>query len=245
MLSGAEVTLFSDKTGNRSIQTEPAEGGFMPKAMVKVPSGDFVRIVYPITFEDGSAEKIIELFSLATVRDVVAASGGMKAEAQGGMSAMGGQMQMPMGGQMQMPMNGQMQVPMGGQMQVPMGGQMQMPGYGMQGGGGHYQTPNVQQVQFGNLMGGQGHQEAGNIGLIMDVYMELTVEIGRTKKPIKEILGFGEGTIIELDKLAGENVDVLVNHKLIAKGEVVVIDESFGVRITEIVSPMERMADMT
>jgi len=87
--------------------------------------------------------------------------------------------------------------------------------------------------------------ESGNIGLIMDVYMELTVELGRTKKLIKDILGIGEGTIIELDKLAGEPVDILVNHKLIAKGEVVVIDENFGVRVTEIVSPMERMADLS
>ena len=72
--------------------------------------------------------------------------------------------------------------------------------------------------------------------------MEMTVELGRTRKLIREILGMGEGTIIELDKLAGEPVDILVNHKLIAKGEVVVIDENFGVRVTEIVSPMERMA---
>ena len=79
----------------------------------------------------------------------------------------------------------------------------------------------------------------------MDVYMEMTVELGRTRKLIKEILGMGEGTIIELDKLAGEPVDILVNHKLIAKGEVVVIDENFGVRVTEIVSPMERVSNMS
>jgi flagellar motor switch protein FliN len=71
----------------------------------------------------------------------------------------------------------------------------------------------------------------------MDVQMQLSVELGRTHKSISEILGFGEGSIIELDKLAGEPVDVLVNGKLIAKGEVVVIDENFGVRVTEIVSP--------
>ena len=105
-------------------------------------------------------------------------------------------------------------------------------------------TPNVQSVQFPNLQSGISSQEQGNIGLLMDVYMEMTVELGRTKKLIKEILGIGEGTIIELDKLAGEPVDILVNHKLIARGEVVVIDENFGVRVTEIVSPMERMGDL-
>ena len=109
------------------------------------------------------------------------------------------------------------------------------------GGGG---PANVQSVQFPNLMHRPSSQEAGNISLIMDVFMEMTVELGRTRKLIKEILSMGEGTIIELDKLAGEPVDILVNHKLIAKGEVVVIDENFGVRVTEIVSPMERMNDM-
>ena len=104
-------------------------------------------------------------------------------------------------------------------------------------------STNVQSVQFPNLTPHVTAQEQGNIGLIMDVFMEMTVELGRTKKLIKEILGMGEGTIIELDKLAGEPVDILVNHKLIAKGEVVVIDENFGVRVTEIVPRSERMND--
>ncbi len=74
-----------------------------------------------------------------------------------------------------------------------------------------------------------------NIDLIMDVPLEVTVELGRTSKSIKEILDFSPGTIIELDKLAGEPVDVLVNGKFVAKGEVVVIEESFGIRVTEII----------
>jgi flagellar motor switch protein FliN/FliY len=111
-------------------------------------------------------------------------------------------------------------------------------GYGMSGG------PSVQPVQFPTLQGGVQASEPGNIGLLMDVYMELTVELGRTRKLVKDILTIGEGSIIELDKLAGEPVDILVNHKLIAKGEVVVIDENFGVRVTEIVSQAERMSDL-
>jgi flagellar motor switch protein FliN/FliY len=102
----------------------------------------------------------------------------------------------------------------------------------------------VNSVQFPSLSPGGAPSEQGNIGLLMDVYMEMTVELGRTRRLIKEILGMGEGTIIELDKLAGEPVDILVNHKLIAKGEVVVIDENFGVRVTEIVSPLERVSDV-
>ncbi|MGL4981791.1 MAG: flagellar motor switch protein FliN [Treponemataceae bacterium] len=104
-------------------------------------------------------------------------------------------------------------------------------------------VPNVHSLQYQSLQNGVGIQEQGNIGLIMDVFMEMTVELGRTKKQIKEILGLGEGTIIELDKLAGEPVDILVNHKAIAKGEVVVIDENFGVRVTEILSPIERVSE--
>ena len=74
-----------------------------------------------------------------------------------------------------------------------------------------------------------------NIELIMDVPLEVTVELGRTNKSIKEILEFSPGTIIELNKIAGEPIDVLVNGKFVAKGEVVVIEENFGIRVTEII----------
>lgn len=86
--------------------------------------------------------------------------------------------------------------------------------------------------------------DAHNLDLIMDVTLQVTVELGRTKKQIREVLGLGPGSVLELDKLAGEAVDVLVNGKLIARGEVVVIDENFGVRITDIVSPAERAASL-
>ena len=82
----------------------------------------------------------------------------------------------------------------------------------------------------------------GNIALLMDVPLKLTVELGRTTKLVKEILALAPGSVVELDKLAGEAVDILVNEKLIAKGEVVVIDENFGVRITEIINPEERLS---
>lgn len=100
---------------------------------------------------------------------------------------------------------------------------------------------NVQPVQFQSLedVGFSGNRE--NIGLIMDVPLQVTVELGRTNKLIRDILEFGTGSIVELDKLAGEPVDILVNGKRIAKGEVVVIDENFGVRITDIVHPSKRL----
>ncbi|MDR3284352.1 MAG: flagellar motor switch protein FliN [Treponema sp.] len=111
-------------------------------------------------------------------------------------------------------------------------------------GGSGLNIPNVKGLSFPSLNGITSSGEQGNIGLIMDVFMEMTVELGRTRKQIKEILAMGEGTIIELEKLAGEPVDILVNHKPIAKGEVVVIDENFGVRVTEILSPMDRVNDL-
>ena len=98
------------------------------------------------------------------------------------------------------------------------------------------QDVNVQQAQFQPFMPGISPlEQQENIDLIMDVPLEVTVELGRTNKSIKEILEFSPGTIIELNKLAGEPIDVLVNGKFVAKGEVVVIEESFGIRVTEIV----------
>ena len=102
----------------------------------------------------------------------------------------------------------------------------------------------VQNAQFAPLTNEPVEVNAANIGLIQDVPLQVTVELGRTKKSIREILEFSTGSIIELDKLAGEPVDIHVNGQLTAKGEVVVIDENFGVRITEIVSPMERVQSL-
>ena len=95
---------------------------------------------------------------------------------------------------------------------------------------------NVQQAQFATFSNDiNPMQPQENIELIKDVPLEVTVELGRTHKSINDILDFSPGTIIELDKIAGEPIDVLVNGKNVAKGEVVVIDESFGVRVTEII----------
>ncbi len=105
----------------------------------------------------------------------------------------------------------------------------------------HQPAVNVRPVQFQSFDSGDLALEAQNIGLLMDVPLQITVELGRTSRKIKEILEFGQGSIIELDKLSGEPVDILVNGKNIASGEVVVIDESFGVRITDIIHPSKRI----
>ncbi|KQY83127.1 flagellar motor switch protein FliN [Paenibacillus sp. Root52] len=109
-------------------------------------------------------------------------------------------------------------------------------------GGVPNRNVNVQPVQFANLQNGAYSQvDENNLNLLMDIPLKVTVELGRTQKQIKDILELSQGSIVELDKLAGEPVDILVNNKLIAKGEVVVIDENFGVRVIDIVSQWDRI----
>ena len=102
----------------------------------------------------------------------------------------------------------------------------------------------VQPAQFAPLKQTTLNASDSNIGMIMDVPLQVTVELGRTRKLIREILELAPGSVVELDKLAGEPVDILVNGKIVAKGEVVVIDENFGVRITGIVSMQERASTL-
>ncbi|MFX4304848.1 flagellar motor switch phosphatase FliY [Exiguobacterium sp. A1_3_1] len=99
----------------------------------------------------------------------------------------------------------------------------------------------VSPVQFGQLSDAQVDGTPANIGMLYDVPLNVTVELGRTRRSVRDILELTQGSIIELDKLAGEPVDVFVNNTLIATGEVVVIEENFGVRITEIVNTKERL----
>lgn len=154
-----------------------------------------------------------------------------------GMGMNAGMQGMNMGMQgMNMGMQG-MNMGMQGMNMGMQGMNMGMPNMGMNMG---TQTPqqqmNVQTAQFQNFSGDYKNIMANeNIGLIMDVPLNVTVELGRTSKSISEILDFAPGTIVELDRIAGEPIDVLVNGKLVAKGEVVVIEESFAVRITEII----------
>ncbi|MDR2792499.1 MAG: flagellar motor switch protein FliN, partial [Treponema sp.] len=199
---GTEVTALGNKTGNKSIAPSSPEAVNIPKAVAPLPSGSFTVAAYDISLGGGAPQTLWEVFGPSVAQSLASALNGQQSPLSGGVS--------------------------------PGGTNGAFSGSGMGGGmarqGMYGQPPNIQPVQFPNLNAQSGAHEQGNIGLLMDVFMEMTVELGRTKKLIKEILTMGEGTIIELDKLAGEPVDILVNHKLIAKGEVVVIDENFGVR---------------
>ena len=258
---GTELS-YLERAGLTGVASSPAESSHVPKAMMRLPQRNFVSITYNVKLDD-SAYQLWEILSEDVVDKITSTIAGPDPSMQGmggdtgmqGMAAMGGMQNM--GAMQNNGMMGGMQM---GATQTG-GPAQQMFGSGMPQGspqqGGNMQAMNnmgmmpqmgmgasVQPVQFPPLQGFVSQEEQGNIGLIMDVYMEMTVELGRTKRMIKEILGMGEGHIIELDKLAGEPVDVLVNHKPIAKGEVVVIEESFGVRITEILSPAERISDI-
>jgi flagellar motor switch protein FliN/FliY len=229
-ITGAAVTVIGDKI-NKNIMPDSPDGQSIPKTMIRAPQGDLVKVNYVLTIEGGDTLNLMEVFALPLAKEIASLAG---AESQPDMMAdLASMSGAPSGGGDSMGGFGRNQQNMGGY-----GGNQQ--GMGQQMGMG-YQAPNVQGIQFPDFGSAVTPMEQRNIGLLMDVSMELTVELGRTKWQIKDILGMGEGTIIELDKLAGEPVDVLVNHNLIAKGEVVVIDENFGVRVTEIVSSIDRM----
>ena len=82
---------------------------------------------------------------------------------------------------------------------------------------------------------------SGNMDFLLDIPLEISVELGRTKMLINELLKLGQGSVVELSKLAGETLEILANQKLVARGEVVVVNEKYGVRLTEIISPIERI----
>ena len=241
---GKEISAF-DAQDIKGVTNLPAEAHHVPKAMVRL-SQDFALLTYSVTIDDTAfnlweiiakktAEQIADKLNKTEGASPVVPVQPIPAQPAPEQGSTMGAMNMPRNGMNGMPQMGQQPMGMGMQMQggAPTQGGIVMPGM----------NPNVQSVQFSPLLNGVTEAEQGNIGLIMDVFMEMTVELGRTRKMIKEILSMGEGHIIELDKLAGEPVDILVNHKPIAKGEVVVIDENFGVRVTEILSPAERITD--
>lgn len=248
-----EIMELDKKGGFTGLACNPPEAVNNPKAMIRIPQNQFALFSYPLTL-DGQGYTLWEAIGGQAAEKISTAyggnAGGAESGASGNAQAQAASVQaMNAAPQMAgaMPNMGMPQQMMGGMPNMGMQPQMMgmMPNMGMpQQMMGAGSIPNVQNLQFPSLQGSNMGSEQGNISLIMDVFMEVTVELGRTKKTIKDILSMGEGTIIELDKLAGEPVDILVNHKPIAKGEVVVIDENFGVRVTEILSPLERVSEL-
>jgi flagellar motor switch protein FliN/FliY len=107
-----------------------------------------------------------------------------------------------------------------------------------------YSGPAVKQADFQQLSASEDEGGPRNIELLMDVELPVSIELGRTRMKIADILGLGSGSVVELDKLVGEPVDLLVNQKIVARGEVVVVEENFGLRVTHLVSPEERLKNL-
>lgn len=262
-MMGSSSTSLSSMLG-KTIDISPPEASLVdlqtrePKELSPFLEGKFVKVAFRMQIDELVDSILMQLYPLDFAKSVYET---FMAQQMGGSApepapapapaapapapapaapAADMNMGMPQGGmQPQMDMN--MGMPQGGMpmgMPMPQGGmpmgygmpQMGMPmGYGMP-------NVNIQPAQFQNFSATQGEMvSAESIGLIKDVPLEVTVELGRTNKAISDILEFAPGTIIELDKIAGEPIDVLVNGKFVAKGEVVVIEESFGVRIMEII----------
>ena len=256
-MMGSSATSLSSMLG-KTIDISPPEASLVdlhsrePRELTPLLGDEFVKISFSMQIDDLVDSTLMQLYPLDFAKSIyetfmtnqmggvpaeepapipVAAAPAPAAPAPAPAPAAPAPAPMP---QQSMDMN---QMGMGmPQMGMP---QMAMPQMGMpMNYGAPYGMPNVniQPAQFQNFAaGGAEMVSAESIGLIKDVPLEVTVELGRTSKSISDILEFAPGTIIELDKIAGEPIDVLVNGKFVAKGEVVVIEESFGVRIMEII----------
>ena len=247
-MMGSSATSLSSMLG-KMIDISPPESSLInitdfqsPEEISPFLAGTFVKIAFSMQIEDLVDSTIMQLYPVdfartlySTFMDMSGVSSSSEpapqpepaaptpapAAPQPDNSTMQGTMP-----QMDMSQMGMPQMDMS-----QMGMQMGMPMMGMP-----QQNVNIQPAQFQSFSPDYSAiPGAENIGLIKDVPLEVTVELGRTQKRISDILDFAPGTIIELDRIAGEPVDVLVNGKLVAKGEVVVIEESFGVRVTDII----------
>lgn len=247
-MMGSSATSLSSMLG-RMIDISPPEASLLNLLEQRKPSdiapfleGSFVKIAFRMQIDDLVDSTIMQLYPVDFAKSLYQMFiGNQEPEVSAPEPAPTPEPTPAPMPQMGMPQAGydmSMQQPMGygmPQMGMP---QMGMPQMGMpQMAMPPQQNLNIQPAQFQSFnqdFSAMPSQE--NIGLIMDVPLEVTVELGRTKKSIAEILDFAPGTIIELNKIAGEPIDVLVNGKFVAKGEVVVIEESFGIRVTEIVN---------
>ncbi len=238
-MMGSAATSLSSML-NKMIDISPPEADLIDLAETvdgrdidQFLAGEFVKISFRMVIGDLVDSQIMQLYPFSFAREMCSSiSKNMEQDAAESVSLSNNQSSDTGAATQQAAAPGQEQTmtaqPMMGQ--PAMGQPMMAPQPMMQ------QPVNVQPAQFQAFAPGAGPMmQPENIDLIMDVPLDVTVELGRTSKSIQEILDFSPGTIIELNKIAGEPIDVLVNGKYVAKGEVVVIEESFGVRITEII----------
>ncbi|MCK8826303.1 flagellar motor switch phosphatase FliY [Natroniella acetigena] len=237
-MMGSAATSMSDFFEGNKINISPPNAELLELSSDHVDlegiSGDddIVQVAFNMHIGDLIDSQIIQIMTMAFAKQLVEGLMGDNQEEEPEVE----EVQPQQSQQQQTQVNSQQQQPQTQMRSQPQQGQPQQPSA---------MSPQpdveVEGVEFEQL-GGQLASDLNNdISLIYDVPLELTVRLGKTRMSIKEILDLGPGSVIELDRLAGEAVDLLVNGKLIAKGEVVVIDENFGFRVTDIVSAEERL----
>ena len=247
-MMGSSATSLSTMLG-KMIDISPPEASLID--LTEYKSGGeiasfleqtFVKIAFRMQIDELVDSTIMQLYPIDFAKEICDTFLGQPAEEAGGSAPSPAPTPPPAAPQMDMGMAAQnmpqMDMNQMGAMQMNMGMPQMNMGMPQMGMGMPQMMPNmnIQPAQFQSFSGDyNAMQSQENISLIRDVPLEVTVELGRTSKSISDILDFAPGTIIELDKIAGEPIDVLVNGKFVAKGEVVVIEESFGVRVTEII----------
>lgn len=239
---------------NKKIDISPPQAIKMDTDLEKIfgPKGDVVKIAFRLQIEENIIDsELMQVLPLQFAKDLI--TGLLSQEDQANQPASAAPQPAPAPQPVPQPVPQPAPQPMQQTMppvQPVMDSQtMQMPNYGqpvMQQGTMNYSSSirpdvDVKTPQFQTFDNGPKVYPKENMDILMDVSLEVSVELGRTSRKIKEILEFGPGSIIELNRLVGEPVDVLVNGKFVATGEVVVIDENFGIRITDIINPENRI----
>lgn len=254
-MMGSSATSLSTMLG-KMIDISPPEASLVDLTAFKSGGdiadfleGTFVKISFRMQIDELVDSTIMQLYPIEFAKEIyntfILSQGGDPAPAEAAPAPAPAPAPMPAAAPQpapmpaaapQMDMSQMQMMPQMDMSQMQMMPQMGMPQMQMMPQMAMQPNMNIQPVQFQNFAGNYNPmQSQENIELIKDVPLEVTVELGRTSKSISEILDFAPGTIIELDKIAGEPIDILVNGKFVAKGEVVVIEESFGIRVTEII----------
>lgn len=244
----AGATSFASMISKQVDIAQPQVSAYSQDALLnilpKITSESFIQVDYQFKMQDGSTLNTVQLLSSSDTKSQVSQLLAILPDTSSSIPKPGatGSEAHPMQGQPNQPNPNDQGMPPNNPM---MGFQQPMQNHPSAGGAQYMQTNpvTVQPVQFPPLDNQQSFygEQNKNLELVMDVTLNLTVELGKTEISIKEVLELTRGSVIELDRIAGEPVDLLANGKLIAKGEVVVIEDNFGLRITSIVSPADRL----
>ena len=219
-MMGATATSLTAKIG-KSVDFQPSSARMASVDDSGVELDDMTSTLLELSIEGESEGQMGLLVAYSVIQEV---SGALNGAAAGADAAEADDA----GGDLDMDLSG-IDADMGGD---DMGMGMEPSGGGAPSGGGGFSMPQ---------MAGIGDKERERLELLMDIKLEVSIELGRTTMLVRDILELGPGSVVELDKMAGESVDLLINNKKLAEGEVVVVDENFGVRITHLISMEERI----